>query len=488
MNVHDTDKISRKKRKRWRLIHQDRQINDLLKQVNQDYKEQEHLESQTETIKFKAGILKFASLYTTKRLWVRYLIIFILSLLTSVMALFLVQNTGIYSPGITGLSQGFARLIQTVILYNDSTLTNAAQISYNVLFWLLVILINVPLLIFSYKKLGKHFTLMTLLYLVATQVFGLLLSFIPGTDKIMIFGDNKITYPDADNFFTPRILAHKINEVTLNNELLELMRIENLTMDQPLNDLYSKINQMTDFKTQQEYTNYLYDAAQPLYNYHPLIDNKVQVLPWTNPDQATKIPSIFVYAIIYAIFDAIFISLVYIVGGTSGGTDIISFWYSKKKSKPIGNILTYFNAITLFIGIMLGSYIPAGLADSKFFNLEFFFSPNFVASTLVSIILGIIVNIYFPKNKSLKLEILSKNLDKIVNILHLHDFNNSITVTNSSNLISHKTNQKLEIISLYIEFPSIIQLIRQVDTNCLIVIYPIVDIDGSMVVRKSVIN
>ncbi|MCV3753927.1 YitT family protein [Ureaplasma zalophigenitalium] len=483
------DKTNRKKHKRRiKIIQTDRKINDLLKQVNQEYVEQEQLNSQTETIKFKAGILKFASLYTTKRLWVRYLIILILSMTTSVISLFLVQNTGIYSPGVTGLSQGFSRLIQTVIIYLNPSLVTQAQISYNVLFWLLVILINVPLLIFSYLKLGKHFTLMTLLYLVATQVFGLLLSFIPNTDKIMIFGDNKITYPKVDNFFTPRILAHQISDIKLTPELITLSNEVNMTTDRPINDLYIKINEIKNFETKQQYLNMLYDSSKPLYYFHPLIDNRVQVLPWTDPDQASKIPSIFVYAIIYAIFDAILISLVYIVGGTSGGTDIISFWYSKKKSKPIGNILTYFNAFTLFIGIILGSFVPACLANKKFFNVEIFFSPNLVASTLVSIILGIIVNIYFPKNKSLKLEILSKNVDKIVNILHKHDFNNSITVTNSSNLISNKTNQSLEIISLYIEFPSIIQLIRQVDNECLIVIYPIVDIDGSMIVRRSHFN
>lgn len=164
---------------------------------------------QIEKVRYKAGLLKFASLYTTKRVWIRYLAIVAFSLLTGLLGLVLVQNTGIYSPGITGLSQGIARLAQSIIIteYNN---IQSAKIAYDILFWLLVVFINVPLLIFAYFKIGKHFALMSLVYILTAQIFGFIIAQIPNTDKIMIFGNNKLAYPTIDNFFTNSLLDRDV--------------------------------------------------------------------------------------------------------------------------------------------------------------------------------------------------------------------------------------------------------------------------------------
>ncbi|WP_051675845.1 YitT family protein [Ureaplasma canigenitalium] len=439
----------------------------------------------TEKIKFKAGILKFANFYATKNIALTYLIVIGFSLFTGLIGLVFVQNTGIYSPGITGLSQGVARLTQTLLIQAGYS-AQVSKTTYDVLFWLLVILINVPLVIFSYFKIGKHFALLTLVFLIGSQIFGLILALIPGSDHINIFGDNRITYPDIDNFFTNNILNTVVKKDTLNFDSIADENIKTTFLefvdknpDAKVLDLFRIANNHNE-----AYQNALYELAKPLYKYHQLIVNKVQILPWTDSDQATKIPSLFVYSIVFSIFDGIFISVVYIVGGSSGGTDVASFYYSKKYGKPIGSILTYFNVATLILGIILGSFIPAGLSDHKFFDAQLFFSPNFVASILSSIILGVVLNIYFPQNKTLKVQLYTTKLNEVIENLRNHDYNNSITISTSGQSCALKTTS-LETISPYVEFPSLLRLIREVDPDGLLIIYPILQIDGTMVVRKS---
>ncbi|WP_038103398.1 YitT family protein [Ureaplasma diversum] len=448
---------------------------------------------QIEKVRYKAGLLKFASLYTTKRIWIRYLAIVAFSLLTGLLGLVLVQNTGIYSPGITGLSQGIARLAQSIIITSSNDAYNA-KIAYDILFWLLVVFINVPLLIFAYFKIGKHFALMSLVYILTAQVFGFIIAQIPNTDKIMIFGNNKLAYPTIDNFFTNSLLDRDVT-ANLANKTLSFDAIKNEAIKQEFINFYNAeqaktsnviLRQFFDHFKSAEAKDALYDFSKPLYEYHLLIENKVQVLPWTDPAQAPKIPSILVYAFVYGILDGIFMATVYIAGGSSGGTDIVSFFYSKKNGKPIGSILTYFNVFTLLLGIILGSFVPGTLIDKRFVDVELFFSPNMIASVIASILLGVLLNAYFPKHKSLKIDVYAKDIQKVIENLRNHDFNNSITISQSVSDASIKVNQSLQTISPYVEFPNVIRLVREVDQDCLIVVSPIVGIDGEMVMRKSI--
>lgn len=179
-------------------------------------------------------------------------------------------------------------------------------------------------------------------------------------------------------------------------------------------------------------------------------------------------------------------AIVYIAGGSSAGTDIVSFFYSKKNGKPIGSILTYFNVLTLLLGIILGSFVPGTLIDKRFVDVELFFSPNMIASVIASILLGVMLNAYFPKHKSLKIDVYTKNINKVIENLRNHDFNNSITISQSVSDSSIKVNQSLQTISPYVEFPNVIRLVREVDQDCLIIVSPIVGIDGEMIMRKSI--
>jgi uncharacterized membrane-anchored protein YitT (DUF2179 family) len=49
--------------------------------------------------------------------------------------------------------------------------------------------LNIPLFVFSFKKIGKTFTLITIVFVFINTVVGLGISYIPNIDHIFIFGN-----------------------------------------------------------------------------------------------------------------------------------------------------------------------------------------------------------------------------------------------------------------------------------------------------------
>ncbi len=136
-----------------------------------------------------SGLLRFSGLYSEKRVWVRYLIIAIGALFFGFISLIFVKNTGLYSAGLGGIFQGLARFTQTAMLQGNDSMKAAAPAVYNVLFWGLYFLANIPLCIFAYYRIDKRFAKLSFLYLALNNLFGLGLSFIPGLNTFSIFGN-----------------------------------------------------------------------------------------------------------------------------------------------------------------------------------------------------------------------------------------------------------------------------------------------------------
>jgi uncharacterized membrane-anchored protein YitT (DUF2179 family) len=110
---------------------------------------------------------------------VKYFVIVILGILMSLAGNFFVKATGLYTGGTSACFQGLARLVYTIILkgYGGYDTANSAQkematIVYNILFWFVYVLFNIPLTIFAYKKLNKRFASLTIVYLVIGQGMG----------------------------------------------------------------------------------------------------------------------------------------------------------------------------------------------------------------------------------------------------------------------------------------------------------------------------
>jgi uncharacterized membrane-anchored protein YitT (DUF2179 family) len=82
---------------------------------------------------------------------------------------FLIKNTGLYNAGLNAIVQGIARITNTLMLSNDST-KDIAPVVFNILFWGLYIVANVPLFIFAHRKIGKTFANLTMVFVIVNSL------------------------------------------------------------------------------------------------------------------------------------------------------------------------------------------------------------------------------------------------------------------------------------------------------------------------------
>lgn len=364
-----------------------------------------------QNVKYSARTIRMGPFYKISKLWEKYLLIAILGCISSVVVWLLVQYTGVYSAGLSGVIQGLAKIVK--IELDNAQMQDLAVTVYNAMFWGMYFVLNIPLLIFAYFKLGKHFALMTIVYIAFSQLVGFGLGYINDGQGIFIFAN--------------------------------MSQIENT----------------------------------------PLFVPGVQLLPWNSGNGA--IPSLFVYAAIYALVAGISNSIVYILGASTGGTDVFGFYFSKVKNKSIGTLLTYFNVGSLIIGVILGSFtcwMIQAKPDQQTPNsiLEAFFSPNLIASVLGSILSGMIYNYFFPRSKIVKVQIYSEKAQEIAFSLIEKDWNYKLIVSQntSDSLGGSSANKSLETVCSYIDLPVLVSNIRDVDSDGLITIYSTFGVDGEL--------
>ena len=364
-----------------------------------------------QNVKYSARTIRMGPFYKIKEWWQKYLLVAAIGSLVSVIIWLLVQYTGVYSAGLSGIIQGIAKITKIEMELNGSA-ESLANAVYNALFWGLYFIINIPLLIFGYFKVGKQFAIMTIIYIAFSQLVGFGLGFINDGNGIFIFTN--------------------MSEITVD----------------------------------------------------PALEG-VQILAW-NADNGA-IPGLFIYSVVYALIAGISYSIIYILGASSGGTDVFGFYYSKVKNKSIGTLLTYFNVASLVIGVTLGSFAcwmikaPDQLRTSNHI-LEAFFSPNLVASVLGSIISGLIYNYFFPRSKIVKVQIYSQKAQDIAFSLIEKDWNYKIIIsqTTTDTLGGSSSNKSLETVCSYIDLPTLISNIRDVDSEGLVTIYSTFGVDGEL--------
>ena len=429
LNQELKDLIAQLKKTKNRL--EKKQINDrinvLKKQINSSIKNRsdakkfiyrkktksiEIVSFQIEKKEFKSSLLKLMKPYSTTKKRIIFPLIILLGLVSAIATLFFVQNTGLFSMGVTGVLQGIAKIARAGLSNNPEL----ALTIYNILFWLLYFILNIPLFIFAYFKISKKFALLTLLYVFATQIFGLILSFIPGINNIFIFG-----------------------------------------------------NTMADVATNQTF-----DSAN--------------IIKWSN---SSSVIPLFFYASSQGVILGFSYSVLYMIGSSTGGTDIITFYYAKVKNLSISKLLVIFNSICIILSSILGTIVPMVIKNSyhEYFPsdnvsivFQSIFSPNLMFSIIIAIIISSLVGILFPKNRVIQINIYSKNIVELQNKLISLGYQHFLTINNTVGGYSWTAKQYIETICLYFQLPEIVSTIRSVDPEALIITQKLSDIDGKIMV------
>lgn len=372
-------------------------------------------------ITVKTGSIKFSKLYRLKT-WQRYIFAGICGTLMAIIVQFLIKNTGLYNTGLSAVIQGFSRFIYTLMTKNGSS-PATAELVFNLLFWIVYFILNIPLFLFSYFKIGKTFTKLTVIYLAFNVGIGFALSSIPHVNEVFIFGR---TIPEAGNILTE-------------------------------NNVY----------------------VLPFY-YQDTVGNLFDI----NHDPIKSF-FLFLNALVYGFFSSLFFAILYIIGSCSAGLDFVSIYYAIKKNKNISNMLVIVNSISMVIGATLGSYLSGGLIDSRCYNWQFFFSANIFASFLSIIIFGIFLSRFFPLNKNVKIEVYTDKIKEVRNYLYDHKYTHALTIYKTTGGYSLHDHYMIQTVAMNIELPRIVKFIRDVDPKCLIIATKLDDIDGTINVYQQ---
>lgn len=352
-------------------------------------------------VKMNSKILHFKLLYYNMSNLKKYSILLVLALFTSLINVILVKSNGIYVSGLSGLSVGLARMLK---IYSNS------ESLYNIFYWVFTLILNIPLIIFSYYKIDKGFSIRTTFWMISSILIGISISFIPGIDKIYIFGS---------------------------------------------------------------------------------IEEKFSlIMPWKAGNNQPF--SLLFYSLFFFFLNGAIFSLIYIMGSSTGGTDFIAFYWSKKNpDKSIAYTLTIIGILFLFSGTIIGSYIPNIMSDNYIgghtgsrYDIDLIFSPNFVVSLFGMFFQTFIISKIYPRDKKIKVEIITNISEILSNAIIKSGYNHAFTVTKVTGGYTNKEKFQISSICTYYESAKLVSLILENDPDCFVSYTDIKGISGRFSLPK----
>lgn len=396
-------------------------------------------------------ILKLSHFYGPMPFWKLMLITSGLAILFGVIGVFLVKNPGIYNFGLAAFGQAISKLT-VVLLRNVKVITpTISNIIDHALFWIMYLVLSIPIFVFGWKKLGRKFTLLTLLFLVVSSVVSFLLGQIPGVNKLYIIGD--FNHPEV---------PQAIKNYLINNKWGG-------------KDMWSQI---------------------------PLDWNK----------SGGNIIAQILLAVVYGVLLAYFFAIIAIIGGSAGVTGIIGEYYSVYKQKNFGAINAYINLIIILVSVIIGNYLPAsilltdikkidvanlpaeltGMADEiKYLqNLTWkpslYFSPNFISTYICNIVFSIYLDKLFPRYKLVQCKVYTHHVEEIkVELNEDEKAMNSFSITEGIGGYSGRPLSIISSITLYNQIPRLIYKVRKVDPKAFIAINNITNVDGNIYIPQT---
>ncbi|WP_426461489.1 YitT family protein [Mycoplasma hafezii] len=132
--------------------------------------------------------LKLSSLYTKMSTQKIVWITIVTAIVFGVISVFFVKNVGIYNFGLAAFGQAAARILVTM-LKPDQITEAMRNLVDQFVFWVLYIILSIPIFIFGYKKIGTMFTNLTVLFLVVSSLVSFSIGLIPGANQVYLIGN-----------------------------------------------------------------------------------------------------------------------------------------------------------------------------------------------------------------------------------------------------------------------------------------------------------
>lgn len=163
-----------------------------------------------------------------------------------------------------------------------------------------------------------------------------------------------------------------------------------------------------------------------------------------------------------AIFVAIGISLIWKAGGSTGGTDIIVYYYTTKYKKSIGNISVLVNIISGIIFVTIFNFLRPNVTQGEY-PYPIVFGLREFSTFLYIFIVGQTINILYPKYKKVTLLIIPSDIHKVIAYFRLINYWHSYRIIKFRSGFTGNISYKIETTVLLLESKELIQDLKIVD-------------------------
>ncbi|QNM93395.1 YitT family protein [Mycoplasma sp. Pen4] len=392
------------------------------------------IDREIECIKYKMGQylinnkkVKLTFQQFIKRYWFKVVLIFLAAVAFSFGVQVFLSKSDTIPSGIAG--------IPTILQYVFPQLSKY--------FALIYLACNIPLFVIFWRKLKPSFLYLSLLFM-----FALMLTNLVFTQKAIhqfLFEKISFVHNDYKNF----VIEHADRG---------FRAFEGVVIDTTNQVLASDI------------AKYIKDNESTVIPeiFRTLTIERVNQLIWYSTGDTW---AIVLYGCIGAFFIGIGISLSWKAGGSTGGTDIIAYYFSTKSKKNVANMLAtvgFVTAITFLVAY--GIIIPN--VNGEIFGMR-------ELSTFVYLILtNVVINILYPKYKKVKLTIISAEPEKVIAYFKIINYWHSYRLVRFKSGYTGRINYKIETVTLLLESKNIIEDLKTIDPNIWISINSIHNIIG----------
>ncbi|VEU78071.1 YitT family protein [Mycoplasmopsis columbinasalis] len=250
------------------------------------------------------------------------------------------------------------------------------------------------------------------------------------------------------------------------------------------------VNAVLTIKEVETWVNHTFSVSP---GWEQMISVEVQPNVFQNYENPNTWP-IFMNGIIGSALIGISIAIAWKNGGSTGGTDIIAYYFSTKKKKSVSFVLMIVSFLTSAIFLILFSALHPHTASLavEFTNVNGKISPVYkvtnnhavfgmreIMTIFYIFIVNFLVSFIYPKYKKVDIEIFTADPKKILNYLKAINYWHAYTVYTAQSGYTGNPVYKVETTSLLLESKSLIKDLQWIDKSAWIKIKPVVKVNGS---------
>ncbi|MEE3928075.1 YitT family protein [Mycoplasmopsis ciconiae] len=204
---------------------------------------------------------------------------------------------------------------------------------------------------------------------------------------------------------------------------------------------------------------------------------------WDDANQGFNTWPSLLYGVIGASMTSIAVAISWKAGGSTGGTDFISYYYSTKTKKNISGIMTLVSLIGAVIFLVIYSILQpvtyTKIVDGKEESVRILFGMRELSTFMYIAVNGLIINLVYPKYAKVKVTISCSNPEKVLGYLKLINYWHGYQVITMNSGYSGQQIYRIETVMLLMETKSIIHDIKKVDPSVFITTFKVNSLFGN---------